>query len=131
MRTMHARSYALDTTWRTLLKDLGVFRLPEGAGFISSLARSWDPNQARALAIHGGDWNAVPASPSGVAASGLFGASSNQQVMVASTNARLAPDDFVFFRPRHSEAVLLHFGDIAMVEQGRVVQMVPVFPVSA
>lgn len=24
MRTMHARSYALDTTWRTLLKDLGV-----------------------------------------------------------------------------------------------------------
>jgi D-serine deaminase-like pyridoxal phosphate-dependent protein len=114
-----------------VLKDLGPFRLPEGASFISSLARSWDPNQDRALAIHGGDWNAVPVSPAGVAPSRLFGASSNQQVMVASAHVRLAPDDFVFFRPRHSEAVLLHFGDIAMVEHGRVVQMAPVFPVSA
>jgi len=114
-----------------VLKDLGAFRLPEGAGLVSSLARGWDPNQARALAIHGGDWNAVPVSPAGVSPSGLFGASSNQQVMVASAHSGLAPDDFVFFRPRHSEAVLLHFGDIAMVEHGRVVQMAPVFPVWA
>jgi D-serine deaminase-like pyridoxal phosphate-dependent protein len=114
-----------------MLKDLGAFRLPEGAGFVSALARAWDANQARALAIHGGDWNAVPVSPGGIAPSRLFGASSNQQVMVASAHTGLAPDDFVFFRPRHSEAVLLHFGDIAMVEQGRVVQMAPVFPVSA
>jgi len=114
-----------------VLKDLGDFRLPEGAGVISSLARRWDPNQARGLAIHGGDWNAVPVSPAGVAPSRLFGPSSNQQVMVASAHAGLAPDDFVFFRPRHSEAVLLHFGDIAMVEHGRVVQMAPVFPASA
>jgi D-serine deaminase-like pyridoxal phosphate-dependent protein len=114
-----------------VLKDLGRFRLPDGVGTVSSLARLWDPNQAQGYAIHGGHWHAVPASPAGIAPSGLFGASSNQQVMVASSHTGLAPDDFVFFRPQHSEAVLLQFGDIAMVEQGRVVEMAPVFAASA
>jgi len=114
-----------------VLKDLADFRLPEGVSWIAALARTWDPNQARAYAIHGGHWNADIVSPAGIAASGLFGASSNQQVMVASPATGLKPDDFVFFRPQHSEAVLLQFGDIAMVEQGRVVEMAPVFPASA
>jgi len=114
-----------------VLKDLSDFRLPEGVSWIAGLARAWDPNQRRAFAIHGGHWSADIASPGGIAASGLFGASSNQQVMVASAATGLRPDDFVFFRPQHSEAVLLQFGDIAMVEQGRVVEMVPVFPASA
>ena len=114
-----------------VLKDLSDFRLPEGVSWIAALARTWDANQRRAFAIHGGHWNADIASPAGIAASGLFGASSNQQVMVASAGTGLRPDDFVFFRPQHSEAVLLQFGDIAMVEQGRVVEMAPVFPASA
>jgi len=114
-----------------VLKDLSDFRLPEGVNWIAALARGWDPNQAHAFAIHGGHWNADIASPAGIAASGLFGTSSNQQVMAASGATGLRPDDFVFFRPQHSEAVLLQFGDIAMVEQGRVVEMAPVFPASA
>lgn len=114
-----------------VLKDLSDFRLPEGVSWVAALARTWDPNQRRAFAIHGGQWHADVVSPGGIAASGLFGASSNQQVMVASAATGLRPDDFVFFRPRHSEAVLLQFGDIAMVEQGRVVEMAPVFPASA
>jgi len=52
-------------------------------------------------------------------------------VMVASRTTGLRPDDFVFLRPRHSEAVLLQFGDLALVEQGRVVAMTPAFPASA
>lgn len=114
-----------------LLKDLGTFRLPEGAGGVSALAAAWDPNQRRAFAIHGGHWAADVVSPSGLAPSGLFGTSANQQVMVGSPAVALAPDDFVFFRPRHSEAVLLQFGDLAIVEAGRVVAMAPVFPASA
>ncbi|RQP26577.1 alanine racemase [Piscinibacter terrae] len=114
-----------------VLKDLGRFRLPEGVGLVSSLARLWDPNETQAYAIHGGHWHAVPVSPAGIAPSGLFGNSSNQQVMVASAHTGLVPDDFVFFRPQHSEAVLLQFGDIALVEQGRVVEMAPVFAASA
>ena len=46
-----------------LLKELGDFRLPEGAGFVSSLAAAWDPNQRRGFAIHGGHWAAEPAPP--------------------------------------------------------------------
>jgi D-serine deaminase-like pyridoxal phosphate-dependent protein len=114
-----------------VLKDLGRFRLPEGVGLVSSLARLWDPNEAQAFAIHGGHWHAVAVSPAGISASGLFGHSSNQQVMVASAHTGLASDDFVFLRPQHSEAVLLQFGDITMVEQGRVVEMAPVFAASA
>jgi D-serine deaminase-like pyridoxal phosphate-dependent protein len=114
-----------------VLKDLADFRLPEGVPLVASLARAWDPNQARAFAIHGGNWQADVVSPGGIAPSGLFGPSANQQVMVASAATGLRPDDFVFLRPRHSEAVLLQFGDIAMVEQGRVVAMAPVFPASA
>jgi D-serine deaminase-like pyridoxal phosphate-dependent protein len=114
-----------------VLKDRTDFRLPEGVWGIAALARAWDPNQARAFAIHGGHWNADLVSPAGIAASGLFGASSNQQVMAASAATGLRPDDFVFFRPQHSEAVLLQFGDIAMAAQGRVVGMAPVFPASA
>lgn len=114
-----------------VLKDLSGFRLPEGVSWIASLARAWDANQRHAFAIHAGAWAADVASPAGIAPSGLFGSSANQQVMVASGATGLRPDDFVFLRPRHSEAVLLQFGDLALVEQGRVVGTAPVFPASA
>lgn len=114
-----------------LLKDLGDFRLPDGAGAVSSLAAAWDANQRRGYAIHGGHWAALPASPGGLAPSGLFGLSANQQVMVGSPAVALAPDDLVFFRPRHSEAVLLQFGELVFVEGGRVVETARVFPASA
>ncbi|WKB55403.1 alanine racemase [Eleftheria terrae] len=114
-----------------VLKDLGPFRLPQGAGWLSAAARAWDRNQARAFAIHGGHWLADVVSPAGLAPSGLFGASSNQQVMVASAGAALRPDEWAFLRPRQSEAVLLQFGELVMVEGGRVVSTEPVFPVSA
>ncbi|MCW7537881.1 alanine racemase [Aquabacterium sp. A7-Y] len=114
-----------------VLKDLGRFRLPEGAGWLSTVARAWDPNRSRGYAIHGGRWLADPVSPAGMEASRLFGPSSNQQVMAGSSRLGLQADDFVFWRPRQSEAVLLQFGELVFVSQGRVVGTQAMLPASA
>jgi D-serine deaminase-like pyridoxal phosphate-dependent protein len=114
-----------------ILKTMGEFRLPVGVEWIGRAAGAWDPNQARAFAIHGGNWLAVPVSPPGVAPSGLFGPSSNQQVMTAPASAQVEPDGWVFWRPRQSEAVFLQFGDIAVFDGQRITARWPVFPASA
>ena len=114
-----------------VLKSWPRFRLPEGATWLSRMAQAWDPNLARGLAIHGGHWLAQPVSPPGVAPSGLYGPSSNQQVMVASARVDLKPDDYVFFRPQQSEAVLLQFGDLLVFDGDRISTSWPVLPASA
>jgi D-serine deaminase-like pyridoxal phosphate-dependent protein len=114
-----------------VLKTMDRFRLPRGVEALSSAAAWWDVNQRRALAIHGGHWLADPVSPAGVAPSGLYGASSNQQVMVASPSAKIAAGDWLFLRPRQSEAVFLQFGAITVVEQDRVTETWPAFAASA
>jgi D-serine deaminase-like pyridoxal phosphate-dependent protein len=114
-----------------VLKTMGGFRLPWGVEWIGRAAAAWDPNQAEALAVHGGNWLATAVSPAGVAPSGLFGPSSNQQVMTAPRSAGLKAGDWVFFRPRQSEALFLQFGDIAVVEHGAVTARWPVFAPSA
>ncbi|WP_349744577.1 alanine racemase [Roseateles cavernae] len=114
-----------------VLKSWPQFRLPEGASWLSRLARAWDPNQARALAIHGGHWLARPVSPPGVQPSGLYGHSSNQQVMVASERVALRPDEQVFLRPQQSEAVLLQFGDLLVFDGQHISARWPVLPASA
>ncbi|QPF72273.1 DSD1 family PLP-dependent enzyme [Roseateles sp. DAIF2] len=114
-----------------VLKSWPEFRLPEGATWLSRLARAWDPNQARALAIHGGHWLARPVSPPGVAPSGLYGNSSNQQVMVASARIELKPDDYLFLRPQQSEALLLQFGELLVFDGERISAGWPVLPASA
>jgi D-serine deaminase-like pyridoxal phosphate-dependent protein len=88
-------------------------------------------NQRHALAIHGGHWLADPVSPPGVSASGLYGPSSNQQVMVTSPSTTLAVGDWLFLRPRQSEAVFLQFGAIVVVDNGLPVERWPAFPASA
>jgi len=114
-----------------VLKVMGEFRLPFGVEWLGRAAATWNPNQALALAVHGGNWLADPVSPAGVAPSGLFGASSNQQVMTAPASAGLAPDDWVFWRPRQSEAVFLQFGDLALFDGHAISARWPVFPASA
>lgn len=114
-----------------VLKSWPQFRLPEGATWLSRLAQTWDRNQTRGLAIHGGHWLAEVASPEGVAPSGLFGPSSNQQVMVASSQVDLKSDDHVFLRPRQSEALLLQFGDLLVFDGQHISARWPVLPASA
>lgn len=114
-----------------VLKSWPRFRLPEGATWLSRAAQAWDRNQARGFAIHGGHWLADPVSPPGIQPSGLYGPSSNQQVMVASERVELKPDDPVFFRPRQSEAVLLQFGELLLFDGEHISGSWPVLPASA
>ncbi|WP_046155377.1 alanine racemase [Chromobacterium vaccinii] len=111
-----------------VLKALPRFELPYGVEWLGGLAGGWDANARRGYFIYGGNWQADPVSPAGLAGSGLYGHSSNQQLLVGSGLQALAVDDTVFFRPRQSEAVLQQFGDIAVYEGGRIVDRWPVLP---
>jgi len=111
-----------------VLKAGREFLLPNGVEGLGRALTAWNVNQRRAYFIYGGNWLADPVSPAGLAASGLYGTSSNQQVLVGSGGQGLRPDDFVFLRPRQSEAVLQQFGDIALLEGGRIAQRWPVLP---
>lgn len=111
-----------------VLKVLPRFDMPNGAEWIGTLARAWDVNQSGAFFIYGGNWLADPVSPAGLAPSGLYGTSSNQQMLLGSGAQGLHVDDYVFFRPRQSESVLQQFGDIVVMESGRITQRWPVLP---
>ena len=103
-----------------VLKAAAKFQMPKGVEPLGDAVRLWDRNQQQAYFIYGGNWLAEPVSPSGLASSGLYGTSSNQQVLVGSGLQNLAVDGWVFFRPRQSEAVLQQFGDIAVLEHGKI-----------
>jgi D-serine deaminase-like pyridoxal phosphate-dependent protein len=105
-----------------VLKAQAQFQMPYGVQGLSAMARAWDVNQRRAWFVYGGNWLADPVSPAGLQASGLYGNSSNQQVLLGSGVQQLQVDDFIFFRPRQSEAVLLQFGAIAVLDQGKLSQ---------
>lgn len=100
-------------------------------GAINGLMEMWDPNKRKTIFIHGGNWYADPVSPQGLRNNSLFGRSSNQEMFNTSVKTDLAPDDFVFLRPHQSEAVFLQFGDIAVYEDGEIVDYWPVFTASA
>ena len=109
-----------------VIKALPSVKVPgiEGLAGISS----WlNPNRAQTFFIYGGYWKAQPESPPGLSNNGLFGRSTNQEMLNGSASVQLAPDDWVFLRPTQSEHVFLQFGDIAVMEQGRIVEFWPVF----
>jgi D-serine deaminase-like pyridoxal phosphate-dependent protein len=103
-----------------VIKAQTPFQMPYGVEGLGTLARTWDTNQQQAYFIYGGNWLADPVSPPGLQASGLYGNSSNQQVLLGSGLQALKPDDFIFMRPRQSEAVLLQFGAIAVLENNKI-----------
>jgi len=111
-----------------VLKADRRFQMPIGVEVLGDAARAWDMNQEHVYFVYGGNWMADPVSPAGLAASGLYGNSSNQQALLGSGTQQLQVDDYVFFRPRQSEAVLQHFGDIAVMENGRITERWPVLP---
>lgn len=89
--------------------------------------RLWDRNTARTFFIYGGNWLAEPVSPPGLRTNGFFGRSSNQEMLNGSDLTDLQPDDYVVLRPTQSEFVFLQFGDIAVLEDGAVVDSWSVF----
>ncbi len=87
----------------------------------------WNPNQRRSFFTYGGWWKALPESPKGLVNNGLYGRSTNQEMLNGSESIELQPDDWIFLRPTQSEFVFLQFGDIAVYDRGTIVDFWPVF----
>jgi len=113
-----------------VIKATGQTRIP-GLESVTSLLNLWDPNSARSFFIYGGHWLAKPVSPPGLEYNALFGRSSNQEMLTGSTRVALQQDDYVFLRPDQSEAVFMQFGDLAVYDNGAIVERWPTFPISA
>ena len=109
-----------------VLKRAPSLSLP-GLGRLPRLLSRLSGRGREAMFVYGGNWLADPVSPGGLAPSTLYGSSSNQQLLLASTNTAPQLDELVFLRPRQSEAVLLQFGDLLAVRGGRIVERWPVF----
>jgi D-serine deaminase-like pyridoxal phosphate-dependent protein len=62
----------------------------------------------------------VPDWPDGMRMSGFFGLSSNQQFMSVPASVDVKVDDYVYFRPTQSEAVLDQFGALTVIRAGGV-----------
>jgi len=99
--------------------------------FMDGINTAWDPNRRKTVFVHGGYWKADPIDPPGLKFNSTFGRSSNQEMLNGGRALDVEPDQFVFFRPRQSEAVFLQFGDIAVYDEGEIVDFWPVFPPSA
>ena len=113
-----------------VIKSLERTRLP-GLEFSSGVTAALNPNKQKTVFIHGGHWLAEPVDPPGLEYNGVFGRSSNQEMLNGGAELALRPDEFVFLRPHQSEAVFLQFGDIAVYEDGAIVDTWPTFDVSA
>ena len=113
-----------------VIKSLPTTRMP-GLEFADSAKRAWDPNYSKTVFIYGGHWLADPVDPPGLSYNSTFGRSSNQEMLNGGPDLEIAADEFVFLRPHQSEAVFLQFGDIAVYEDGAIVDRWPVFEASA
>lgn len=100
--------------------------------FIGWLNRLWswfDPHREMTYFVYGGYWKAAPYAPYGICNNPLFGHSSNQEMLNAPRASDLNVDDFVFYLPQQSEAVLEEFGDLVVVADQAVVDIWPVLRV--
>lgn len=79
-----------------------------------------DKSNRQSYFIYGGFWKADYCYPIGTKPNGLFGNSTNQTMLNAPPNTKLAVDDFVFLRPHQSEFVFLHFGNILPIRNGSI-----------
>jgi D-serine deaminase-like pyridoxal phosphate-dependent protein len=108
-----------------VLKRMDTLRIP-GID-LGPLQALWDPNRERTFFTYGGYWKAQPVSPAGLSTNGLFGRSTNQEMLNGSAAIDLRPDDWIFLRPTQSEFVFLQFGDIAVHDNGVLVDRWPIF----
>lgn len=108
-----------------VLKTMAQSRLP-GFDSLAKLMSWWNPNRQQAFFTYGGYWKAKPESPKGLSTNPLFGRSTNQEMLNGSKRVSLQQDDWVFLRPTQSEFVFLQFGDLAVYDQGEIVDSWPV-----
>lgn len=108
-----------------VLKSLDGLEIP-GIN-LGPLLNLWDPNTERTFYIYNGYWKAKLDSPKGLQVNNLLGRSTNQDMLNGSKSINLKTDDWVFLRPTQSEFVFLQFGDIAVFDEGKIVDRWPVF----
>lgn len=77
--------------------------------------------------IYGGNWLATPYFPKNIKRANILGHSSNQEMYELNADSNLKMDDYLYFRPSQSEAVFLQFGEIAVYEEGAIIDWWPVF----
>ena len=109
-----------------VIKALETSKVP-GLETLSGAMAWLNPNREKAFFIYGGYWKAVPESPPGLSLNPVYGHSTNQEMLNGSTRVGLKQDDWVFLRPTQSEHVFLQFGDIAVYDDGGIVERWPVF----
>lgn len=97
-----------------------------GIEAMSSAFAAWNPNRQQAWYLYGGNWQAEYESPPGLIRNPIWGQSSNQEMVNGSDKIPLDVDDFVFLRPRQSEAVFLQFGNLLATRNGPIVDEWPV-----
>lgn len=108
-----------------VLKRLSGIELP-GLESMKDLAPGWNPNWQQTYFIYGGKWSARIESPAGLRGNGLYGTSSNQEIVNGSRLTQIDVDDHIFLRPTQSEAIFLEFGDILAVRGSQIVARWPV-----
>ncbi|RWG79935.1 alanine racemase [Mesorhizobium sp.] len=99
-----------------------------GPAAVSRMLQAFGLFPPKGCYLYGGKWMAEPVFPDGMKPNGLIGLSSNQQFMGLPANADVKPGDYAFLRPTQSEAVLQHFGSIAVFAGGRIVEFWPALP---
>lgn len=109
-----------------VLKAFQGTRIP-GPLPLGKLWQGWDSNRATSYFTYGGYWLASPLSPTGLSANSLYGHSTNQMLFNGSGRQALQVDDWIFFWPHQSEAVLLQFGDLLTGDADGSFQHWPVF----
>ncbi|MGH8448697.1 DSD1 family PLP-dependent enzyme [Pseudomonas sp.] len=109
-----------------VLKSTGPVNIPALDGK-SRVFSWWDANQRETFFIYGGNWMAEFESPQGLQSNGVYGRSSNQEMVNGSPAVGLNIEDQVFLRPTQSEFVLLQFGDLLGVRGGKIVETWPVY----
>ncbi len=109
-----------------VLKSTGAVNIP-ALDDKSKLFSWWDANQRQTFFIYGGNWMAEFESPPGLQSNGVYGRSSNQEMVNGSNAVGLTVEDQVFLRPTQTEAVLLQFGDLLAVRGGKIVDTWPVY----
>ncbi|WP_337271428.1 alanine racemase [Oryzifoliimicrobium ureilyticus] len=74
----------------------------------------------RSCFLYGGNWMAEPVYPASMKENWLWGKSSNQQMMALHKHSTDKVDDFAFFRPTQSEAVLQSMDGLYVISGGKV-----------
>lgn len=77
------------------------------------------PHFYQALFVYGGYWRADYIYPANSRPHSLYGRSSNQEMLLVPKQCDIAVDDYVFLRPRQSEAIIPQFANLYAYADGQ------------